>query len=122
MVARVPRFPAKLRESDPRSGWLTDAEYESLQQNCKHDWLHGMLAVAFAFGLRKAELLRLKVQDVSLADRTIKLLPGTTKSDKGRTIKMTDDVYNRLKPCLDGKRPTDAVFTWSHGSAVRDFE
>ena len=121
IVSRVPRFPAKLRESDPRSGWLTDAEYDLLQEKCKHQWLRGLLAVAFAFGLRKAELLRLRVSDVNLRDRTIKLLPGTTKTDKGRTIKMTEDVFVRLKPCVEGKEPGEAVFTWADGSPVRDF-
>jgi integrase len=118
LVSRVPRFPAKLRESDPRRGWLTDAQYDTLQSKCKHQWLRGLLAVAFAFGLRKAELLRLRVQDVNLKDRTIKLLPGTTKTDKGRTIKMTEDVFENLKPCVEGKESTDPVFTWADGSPV----
>jgi integrase len=121
LVSRVPRFPTKLRESDPRSGWLTDAQYDALQEKCKYPWLRGLLAVAFAFGLRKAELLRLRVQDVNLKDRTIKLLPGTTKTDKGRTLRMTEDVYETLKPCVEDKQPADSVFTWNDGSPVRDF-
>jgi integrase len=121
IVSRVPRFPAKLRESDPRCGWLTDAQYDLLQEKCKHQWLRGLLSVAFAFGLRKAELLRLRVADVNLKDRTIKLLPGTTKTDKGRTIRMTEEVFERLKPCVEDKEPNDTVFTWEDGSPVRDF-
>ncbi len=121
LVVKAPRFPMKLRESDPRSGWLSDEQYDKLQEKCKHIWLWGLLAVAYYFGLRKAELLRLRVADVDLKNRTIKLLPGTTKNDKGRTIKMTDDVYNSLKLCVEGKQPIEAVFTWSNGSPVKDF-
>lgn len=121
LVSKVPRFPARLLESNPRSGWLTDAQYDTLQEKCKHTWLRGLLAVAFAFGLRKGELLRLQVQDVNLRDRTIKLPVGTTKTGKGRTIKMTEDVYEHLKPCVEGKQPADAVFTWNDDSPVRDF-
>jgi integrase len=119
--ACVPRFPKKLRESDPRSGWLDDAQYEALQDNAKHVWLRGFLAVAYNFGFRKGELLGLKVRQVNLKDRTIQLLPGTTKNDKGRTVSMTEDVYQRLALCVKGKDPDDALFTWQDGSPVRDF-
>jgi integrase len=121
LVSRVPKFPKKLRESDPRSGWLDDAQYEALQDNAKHVWLRGFLTVAFNFGFRKSELLALHVKQVNLKDRTIQLLPGTTKNDKGRTIRMTEDVYQRLAPCVKGKKPEDAVFTWENGDPVKDF-
>jgi len=66
LVSRVPRFPKRLRESDPRSGWLDDAQYEGLQENAKYVWLRGLLAIAYNFGFRKAELLGLKVRQVNL--------------------------------------------------------
>jgi integrase len=94
---------------------------EGLQDNAKHVWLRGFLAVAFNFGFRKSELLALRVRQVNLADRTIQLLPGTTKNDKGRTVRMTEDVYQRLAPCVKGKKPEDAVFTWENGDPVKDF-
>jgi integrase len=121
LVSRVPRFPKKLRESNPRSGWLDDEQYEALQTSAKDTWLRGLLAVAYTFGFRKAELLNLKVGQVNLKDRTIQLLPGTTKNDKGRTVKMTEDVYQRLVPCMEGKQKDDALFSWSDGSPVKDF-
>ena len=34
---------------------------------------------------------------------------------------MTEDVYQRLLPCVKDKRPDDALFTWGDGSPVRDF-
>jgi len=121
LVSRVPKFPKKLRESDPRSGWVDDAQYEALQDHAKDVWMRGFLAVAFNFGFRKSELLGLKVRQVDLKHRTIQLLPGTTKNDKGRTIRMTEDVYQRLAPCAKDKQPDDALFTWDDGSPVRDF-
>jgi integrase len=121
LISRVPKFPKKLRESDPRSGWVSDEQYEKLQDNAKHVWLRGFLAVAFNFGFRKSELLGLRVKQVNLKDRTIQLLPGTTKNDKGRTVRMTEDVYQRLSPCVKEKQPEDAVFTWGNGDSVKDF-
>jgi hypothetical protein len=34
-VFRVPRFPAKLREPNPRSGWFNDEQYAVLQAHAK---------------------------------------------------------------------------------------
>jgi integrase len=121
LISRIPKFPKKLRESDPRSGWLSDEQYDSLQDNAKHVWLRGFLAVAFNFGFRKNELLGLRVGQINLRDRTIQLLPGTTKNDKGRTVRMTEDVYQRLAPCLKDKKADDALFTWENGDPVKDF-
>jgi integrase len=121
LVERCPRFPAKLRESDPRSGWLNDEQYDALQKHAPQAWLRAMLAIAYYFGLRKAELLRMRVGDIDMNERTIRLLPGTTKNDKGRTIKMVDEVHTLLQPCVEGKKPSDAVLTWDRGGPVKDF-
>jgi integrase len=69
----------------------------------------------------EAELLGLKVRQVNLKDRTIQPLPGRTKNDKGRSVKMTDDVYKHLAPCVEGKQSQDAWFSWEDESPVRDF-
>jgi Phage integrase family len=34
---------------------------------------------------------------------------------------MTEDVYQRLGPCVKDKKPGDAVFTWENGDPVKDF-
>jgi integrase len=36
-------------------------------------------------------------------------------------VKMTEEVYNLLRPCVEGKQPDDAVFTWENGRPVKDF-
>lgn len=77
--------------------------------------------MAFNFGFRKSELLGLKVRQVNMKDRTIQLLPGTTKNDKGRTMRMTEEVYGLIGPCVEQKKPDDAVFTWENGDIVKDF-
>jgi integrase len=57
----VPRFPAKLREPNPRSGFVNDEQYAALQARAKYVWLRALLAVAYNFGFRKGELLGLRV-------------------------------------------------------------
>lgn len=124
-VMRVPRFPERLREPNPRSGFLTDQQYAVLLAKCKYGWLRAALAVAYNYGFRKGELLSLRVRQIDLKSRTIHLLPGTTKNDKGRAVVMTDEVYNLISECIKDKQPNDAVFTWSHGRSrgkpVTDF-
>ena len=56
-VSRVPKFPADLTEPPPRSGFLTDEQYDALQTNCKQPWLRALLAVAYTYGFRKSELV-----------------------------------------------------------------
>jgi integrase len=62
MVERIPAFPARLRESAPRKGFVTDKEYARLAANSKELWLRGLIACAYAFGFRKGELLNLRMR------------------------------------------------------------
>jgi integrase len=120
-ILRVPRFPEKLREPNPRSGFVTDEQYAVLQAKCKYGWLRALLAVAYNFGFRKGELLGLRVSQIHLKARTIHLLPGTTKNDQGRAVVMTDEVFKLVSECIKDKKPGDAVFTWANGKPVTDF-
>jgi integrase len=83
--------------------------------------LRAVLAVAYNFGLRKGELLGLRVSQIDLKARTIHLLPGTTNNDKGRAVVMTEDVYKLVVECVKDKKPADRVFTWANGKPVTDF-
>lgn len=120
-VARIPIFPPKLRESDPRAGFVEDEQYAQIVAQCEQSWLRALVAVAYSFGFRKAELLNMRVRQIDLKARTIRLEPGTTKNKDGRTVVMTAEVHRLLSECVKGKAADDAVFTWPDGSAVLDF-
>jgi integrase len=120
-LLRVPRFPERLREPNPRSGFLTDEQYKVLLKKCKYGWLRVLLAVAYNFGFRKGELLGLRVSQIDLKARTIHLLPGTTKNDEGRAVVMTEEVFKLISELVKHKQPEDAVFTWANGKPVTDF-
>jgi integrase len=122
-ISRIPKFPAKLAESSPPSGFLTDEQYDALQQNCKHAWLRALLALAFTYGFRRSELVGgvqrnqsgMRVNQMDLKNRTTLLSLGETKNNEGRVVKMTQEVYDLLRICVEGKVPTDAVFTGENG-------
>jgi len=70
----------RLKESLPRQGFVTDDVYVSLRGNATELWLKSMLTMAYDFGFRKSELLNLRVRQIDLTDRTIKLNRGETKT------------------------------------------
>lgn len=66
-------------------------------------WLRTLLAVAYNFGWRKSELLGLRIRQIDLAARTIRLEVGETKNGAGRLIKMSDEVFTLMSACIAGK-------------------
>ena len=119
-IQKVPCFP-HLKESAPRSGFVEETAYNRLAKNARELWLRGLLATAYSFGFRKSELLELRVRQVDLLNRSIRLNAGETKSGDGRVVKMTQDVYVLLQACVSGKGADDFVFTRADGEPVLDF-
>ena len=70
--ARPLRFH-RLAESKPRQGFIEQKQYDALAANCSDLFMRTMLALAYSFGFRKAELLTLKVSDVNLLAGTLQL-------------------------------------------------
>jgi integrase len=119
-VNRVPGFP-RLAEDNVRKGFLEDGQYEKLFGSCSENWFRGIVEVGRTYGWRVGELLNMRVKQVDLLSRTIRLEPGTTKNRDGREVTMTRRVHELLKLCVFGKKADDSVFTHSNGQPVRDF-
>ena len=119
-VQSVPHFP-HLKESNARQGFLTPEQYANLAAHCKDHWLRAMLETAHNYGWRVSELLNLRVGQVDLAARTVRLDPGTTKNMEGREVSIeSGTLLHLLRRCLEGKHPEDHVFTRGD-KPVRDF-
>jgi integrase len=121
-VQNVPYF-RMLRENNTRKGFLETADYERLARECaKYGlWMRTLLELAHTYGWRHAELLSLRVGQVSIADRTIRLNPGETKNDDGREVTLTPLVRQLLQECIRGKQSDDFVLTRKDGRPVGDF-
>ncbi|HET9741746.1 MAG TPA: tyrosine-type recombinase/integrase [Terriglobales bacterium] len=109
-VQFVPAFP-RLKENPPRKGFIEDAHYKLLASNCSELWLRTMLALAYNFGLRREELLNLRVRQFNETQRTLSLDPGTTKNDDARHIVLTRESLELLKACVDGKKADHYILT-----------
>lgn len=119
-VNRVPKFP-KLQENNARQGFLEDAQYSKLVSVISDLWLRALVEVGKTYGWRISELLSLRVCQVNLLNRTLRLEPGTTKNNEGREVTMTTPIYALLAQCVAGKSEEDFVFTWKDGRPIRDF-
>jgi integrase len=116
----IPHFPT-LAENNVRQGFLEDAQYQKLLESCLEIWFQAIVEVGATYGWRIGELLKLRVNQINLANWTIRLHPGTTKNKEGREVKMTEMVHKLLELCVEGKEPDDYVFTRSNGKRVKDF-
>jgi integrase len=118
---RVPHF-AKLIERNVRTGFVEDAQYTALAEQCGRRglWLRGMFELGYTYGWRQGELLGMRIGQIDLANRSIRLEPGTTKNDEGREVVMTPKVYELVAALATGKQAVDHLFTRDNGKPVGD--
>lgn len=116
LVERIPMFPKKLKEAQPRSGFVEESQYQVLAKNAGELWLKTFLAIGFNFGWRKSEILSLRVRNVNLLEDWIAL--ETSKNGEGRRVKIPADIRPLLAACITGKRPDGFVLTRPDGGRV----
>jgi integrase len=92
----IPHFPT-LAENNVRQGFLEDAQYQKLLESCLEIWFQAIVEAGATYGWRIGELLKLRVNQINLANLTIRLHPGTTKNKEGREVKMTEMVHKLLE-------------------------
>lgn len=119
-VRSVPTFP-RLKENPAREGFVENQNYEKLQLHTDEVWFKAMIACGYTFGLRRGELLSLKVRQMDRSRRMIYLEVGTTKNDDARRVNLTGEVYELLARCVQNKQPEDYIFTRADGKPVLNF-
>lgn len=113
----------RLPEPKGRQGFVEQKQYDVLAANCKETFMRTMLALAYSFGFRKAELLNMKVRNVDLFGGTVGI--DTSKNGEARKVSLTDETRKLLAACISGKEPQEPLFTRTELSgkrvAVADF-
>src|ERR1700683_878055 len=117
----MPYLPAKLKESNVRQGFIGDADFDKLIANCSEPWLRLFLDIAYSYGWRKSEILSIRVGQVNLEARTIRLNVGETKNDQGRQISMTLRICALARCAALGKSKDDYLLTRADGKRARRF-
>jgi integrase len=76
---------------------------------------------SYNYGWRVSELLNLRVGQVDLVARTMRLEPGTTKNREGREVTIESRrLFQLRRHCVEGKDSLDHLFTRGIKS-IRDF-
>jgi integrase len=117
-----PKFP-RLTENNVRQGFLSDEQYAKLSTECAKEglWLRALLEIGANYGLRKGEMLGLRVGQVDKATGRIRLEGSQTKNGNGRAFTLTSDARHLVFALIEGKQANDYVFTRADGTPVGDF-
>jgi integrase len=110
----------ELTSANIRKGFLEDGQYRKLIEYCPELWFRSLVECGRTYGWRVSELLSMRVNQLDVAQRVIRLEPGTTKNRDGREVLMTDSVH-KLLSALAHRKSADYVFTRANGNPVRDF-
>ena len=119
-VKAVPYIPM-LKENNTRTGFVEAESFARLAQEASQLWLWTFLELAYTYGWRRGELLGLRVRQVNLVERTIRLDAGTTKNGEGRQVSMTSAIHVLLQQAVAGKSAQDFVLTRKSGKPIKDF-
>ena len=108
----------------------------SSHSNCKHSYYYPFIYFIFKTGCRPSEAVGLRVSSVNLENQTItikEVLARTikhtsslhrvrkeTKNGKIRSLPLTQDLIDVLKPLIDNKLADDLVFLSPKGKAIDD--
>ncbi len=95
---KLVRLPVihKLKEAAPRKGFFEDHQFDAVRKRLPVD-LQVAVSIAHAFGWRmQSEILTLTRSQVDLEANTLRLEPGTTKNEDGRTAYLTPELRTML--------------------------
>lgn len=122
LVAAVPKVP-KLAENNVRKGFFDDGDFLKLRAELP-EHLRPVITFAYSTGCRKGEILSLRWNQVDFKARVVRLEPGETKNDEGRTIPLINELFDMLL-LLKEKRDqlySGCAFVFSrHGKKILNF-
>jgi integrase len=116
-VARVPYIPM-LKLDNVRKGFFEHEGFLKLREVLP---IHLKAPVTFAYftGWRKEEVFGLTWDRVDLKERVVRLDPGTTKNNEGRTIYLTPEILDTIK-AINRRLGCPYVFN-RNGRRITDF-
>ena len=118
-VNLIPYIPM-LKESNVRKGFFEHGEYLAVKAALPEE-LRPIITFAYHSGWRKAEILGLTWDKVDLEQGTVRLDPGETKNEKGRTLYMNEELFQEIHK-LHSKRRLDCPYLFNRdGVQIKGF-
>lgn len=99
-LTQKPHIPT-IEVRNTRTGFFEESEFKAVLAKLPED-LGPVAEFAYLTGWRKREILNLQWRQVSFEAGTVRLEPGSTKNDEGRTFPFNS--YPRLKALLEGQK------------------
>ena len=118
-VNLIPYIPM-LKESNAREGFFEHGEYLAVKQSLPED-LRPVITFGYHSGWRKEEILSRTWDKVDLEQGAVRLDPGETKNEKGRTFYMNDELLQEIRK-LHGQRRLGCPYLFHRGGEpIKDF-
>jgi integrase len=118
-VNLIPYIPM-MKESNVRKGFFEYGEYLAIRKALPED-VKPIITFAYHSGWRKAEILGLTWDRVDLEQGSVRLDPGETKNEKGRTLYMNEEVLREIRK-LHAKRQLGCPHLFHReGEQIKDF-
>ena len=105
-LIQKPHIPS-IEVRNVRTGFFEESEFKAVHEHLPED-IKPVAEFAYLTGWRKQEILKLKWRQVSFEAGTIRLEPGTTKNDEGRTFPFNG--YSSLRDLLRRQKAKTEAF------------
>jgi integrase len=114
--------PVKLfsEPKQPRAGFLEIEDYQKLY-NALPEHVRPLLQIGYYTGMRLGEIINLKWDRVSLANKTIRLESQDTKNQSSRIIPLIDGLPELLEGIRRKNRKAEYVFLGRDGDQIGSF-
>ena len=108
-IERVPRFLIT-KENNARKVFITSEQLEKLRQAASQEglWVRVLIELAYMLGWRRGELISLRVRDVNIPERAIRL--QTSKNAEPRECPLTEGLAMLLQQLISGRHADDTLF------------
>lgn len=100
-VNRVPYIPL-LKENNTRKGFFEYGEFLALRESLAA-YLRGFVTFAYKTGWRLQEILALTWPQVDLQQGIVRIEPGESKNDEGRTVYLGEELKEVFKKPMGGE-------------------
>jgi integrase len=109
-VDRVPHIPM-LKENNVRKGFFEHGDFLTLRDNLP-EHLQGLATFAYKTGWRVQEVCALTWAQVDLEANIVRLEPGETKNDEGRTVYLDDELRGVFQAHNEKRRKLGTALPW----------
>ena len=118
-VGLMPYIPM-LQESNTRKGFFEYKDFVSLR-NALPTYLQPVVTFAYHTGWRRSEILNLTWDKVDLKEGIVRLDPGETKNNEGRTLYLNEELLKEMH-LLQSKRRLGFPYVFNRdGNRIKDY-